>query len=178
MSRFGSSLGLARPLRLIQPELRRPQSREIRDSPRIGRSWQQGRGPRGASPQSYAGATTRIPPSRRLGESSSSCVTISSAPILNAVARCTASFECGGGRVPAASGSPRVMSTRLAASITAVIASTETIAGCRPAAQSNSGAEARRRSHWICAEPGWEEVADYALEWALTHAEPARSPAV
>lgn len=30
------------------------------------------------------------------------------------------------------------------------------------------------RSHWICAEPGWEEVADYALEWALTHAEPAR----
>lgn len=31
------------------------------------------------------------------------------------------------------------------------------------------------RSHWICAEPGWEEVADYALEWALTHAEPARA---
>lgn len=23
------------------------------------------------------------------------------------------------------------------------------------------------RSHWTCAEPGWEEVADYALEWAL-----------
>ena len=22
------------------------------------------------------------------------------------------------------------------------------------------------RSHWTCAEPGWEEVADYALEWA------------
>jgi hypothetical protein len=34
------------------------------------------------------------------------------------------------------------------------------------------------RSHWICAEPGWEEVADYALEWALTHAEPARTPVV
>ena len=30
------------------------------------------------------------------------------------------------------------------------------------------------RSHWICAEPGWEEVADYALEWALAHAEPSR----
>ena len=26
------------------------------------------------------------------------------------------------------------------------------------------------RSHWICAEPGWEEVADHALEWALAHA--------
>ena len=24
------------------------------------------------------------------------------------------------------------------------------------------------------AEPGWEEVADYALEWALAHAEPSR----
>jgi pimeloyl-ACP methyl ester carboxylesterase len=22
------------------------------------------------------------------------------------------------------------------------------------------------RSHWLCAEPGWEEVADYALTWA------------
>ncbi|KRE30539.1 alpha/beta hydrolase [Agromyces sp. Soil535] len=26
------------------------------------------------------------------------------------------------------------------------------------------------RSHWICAEPGWEEVADYALDWGLAHA--------
>jgi pimeloyl-ACP methyl ester carboxylesterase len=26
------------------------------------------------------------------------------------------------------------------------------------------------RSHWICAEPGWEEVADHALEWALAQA--------
>ena len=25
------------------------------------------------------------------------------------------------------------------------------------------------RSHWICAEPGWEEVADHALDWALAH---------
>jgi len=25
------------------------------------------------------------------------------------------------------------------------------------------------RSHWTCAEPGWEAVADYALEWALEH---------
>ncbi len=26
------------------------------------------------------------------------------------------------------------------------------------------------RSHWTCLEPGWEEVADYALEWAAEHA--------
>ncbi len=26
------------------------------------------------------------------------------------------------------------------------------------------------RSHWICAEPGWEEVADHALDWTLAHA--------
>lgn len=25
------------------------------------------------------------------------------------------------------------------------------------------------RSHWTCAEPGWEAVADYALNWALEH---------
>jgi pimeloyl-ACP methyl ester carboxylesterase len=25
------------------------------------------------------------------------------------------------------------------------------------------------RSHWTCGEPGWEEVADYALTWALHH---------
>jgi pimeloyl-ACP methyl ester carboxylesterase len=25
------------------------------------------------------------------------------------------------------------------------------------------------RSHWTCGEPGWEEVADYALNWALQH---------
>lgn len=29
------------------------------------------------------------------------------------------------------------------------------------------------RSHWTCAEPGWEEVADMALSWAVVH---ARSP--
>jgi pimeloyl-ACP methyl ester carboxylesterase len=27
-----------------------------------------------------------------------------------------------------------------------------------------------RRSHFICAEPGWEEVADYSLQWAMDHA--------
>jgi pimeloyl-ACP methyl ester carboxylesterase len=26
------------------------------------------------------------------------------------------------------------------------------------------------RSHWTCLEPGWEEVADYALDWAVKHA--------
>jgi pimeloyl-ACP methyl ester carboxylesterase len=25
------------------------------------------------------------------------------------------------------------------------------------------------RSHWTCGEPGWEEVADHALSWALAH---------
>lgn len=29
------------------------------------------------------------------------------------------------------------------------------------------------RSHWTCAEPGWEQVADYALQWAQGHARPA-----
>jgi pimeloyl-ACP methyl ester carboxylesterase len=26
------------------------------------------------------------------------------------------------------------------------------------------------RSHWTCAEPGWEEVADFALDWTVKHA--------
>jgi len=26
------------------------------------------------------------------------------------------------------------------------------------------------RSHFTCGDPGWEEVADYALEWAVHHA--------
>ena len=25
------------------------------------------------------------------------------------------------------------------------------------------------RSHWTCGAPGWEEVADYALSWAVEH---------
>lgn len=29
------------------------------------------------------------------------------------------------------------------------------------------------RSHWTIAEPGWEEVADYALSWAVTNARTA-----
>lgn len=28
------------------------------------------------------------------------------------------------------------------------------------------------RSHWTCAEPGWEEVADFALDWAVRNARP------
>ena len=28
----------------------------------------------------------------------------------------------------------------------------------------------RARSHWTCAAPGWEAVADHALAWALQHA--------
>ena len=35
------------------------------------------------------------------------------------------------------------------------------------------------RSHWTCGEPGWEAVADYALEWATEQAgRPARRRAV
>ena len=26
------------------------------------------------------------------------------------------------------------------------------------------------RDHWTCAAPGWEAVADHALDWALEHA--------
>jgi alpha-beta hydrolase superfamily lysophospholipase len=26
------------------------------------------------------------------------------------------------------------------------------------------------RSHWTCMDPGWEEVADYALDWAVANA--------
>jgi pimeloyl-ACP methyl ester carboxylesterase len=33
------------------------------------------------------------------------------------------------------------------------------------------------RSHWTIAEPGWEEVADYALEWAVQHARGAATTA-
>lgn len=29
------------------------------------------------------------------------------------------------------------------------------------------------RSHWTCIDPGWEEVADFALDWALAHAQPS-----
>jgi pimeloyl-ACP methyl ester carboxylesterase len=29
------------------------------------------------------------------------------------------------------------------------------------------------RSHWTCGAPGWEEVADDALDWAVEHARPA-----
>jgi pimeloyl-ACP methyl ester carboxylesterase len=32
------------------------------------------------------------------------------------------------------------------------------------------------RSHWTCAEPGWEEVADYALEWAVCAAATSSVP--
>ena len=28
------------------------------------------------------------------------------------------------------------------------------------------------RSHWLIAEPGWEEVADKALKWAEVNAKP------
>ena len=32
--------------------------------------------------------------------------------------------------------------------------------------------EFQGRGHWTCAEPGWEEVADHALNWTLQHARP------
>jgi len=31
--------------------------------------------------------------------------------------------------------------------------------------------EFKGRDHWTCAAPGWEAVADYALNWALEHAQ-------
>ena len=31
------------------------------------------------------------------------------------------------------------------------------------------------RSHWTCGEDGWEEIADYALEWATTHVRTAET---
>lgn len=32
------------------------------------------------------------------------------------------------------------------------------------------------RSHFTCLEPGWEAVADFALDWAVEHADSARRP--
>jgi pimeloyl-ACP methyl ester carboxylesterase len=31
------------------------------------------------------------------------------------------------------------------------------------------------RSHWTCMDPGWEQVADYALDWALANARPSKT---
>jgi hypothetical protein len=31
------------------------------------------------------------------------------------------------------------------------------------------------RSHWTLLDPGWEEVADYALDWAVANARPAKA---
>jgi hypothetical protein len=31
------------------------------------------------------------------------------------------------------------------------------------------------RSHWTLLDPGWEEVADFALDWAVRNARPARA---
>ncbi|MFT4253587.1 MAG: hypothetical protein QM608_14010, partial [Caulobacter sp.] len=30
------------------------------------------------------------------------------------------------------------------------------------------------RSHWLCNEPGWEDVADFAIDWALANARAPR----
>ena len=32
------------------------------------------------------------------------------------------------------------------------------------------------RSHWTCIDAGWEAVADYALSWAIDHAEGSKQP--
>lgn len=34
------------------------------------------------------------------------------------------------------------------------------------------------RDHWTCGAPGWEDVADFALEWGLAHARPVSARAV
>ena len=31
------------------------------------------------------------------------------------------------------------------------------------------------RSHWTCIDPGWEQVADFALDWAVQNARTAAS---
>lgn len=31
------------------------------------------------------------------------------------------------------------------------------------------------RDHWTCAAPGWEAVADHALDWAVAHAQPRQT---
>ena len=33
------------------------------------------------------------------------------------------------------------------------------------------------RTHWTLLDPGWEDVADYALDWAVTNARPAKAKA-
>ena len=30
------------------------------------------------------------------------------------------------------------------------------------------------RDHWTCAAPGWEAIADHALDWAMDNARPGR----
>ncbi|HEY7800104.1 MAG TPA: hypothetical protein VIA80_15145 [Hyphomonadaceae bacterium] len=30
--------------------------------------------------------------------------------------------------------------------------------------------EYKGKSHWLCMEPGWEEIADFALDWAVRNA--------
>ncbi|WP_432476931.1 alpha/beta hydrolase [Nocardioides sp. GXQ0305] len=37
--------------------------------------------------------------------------------------------------------------------------------------------ELEGRDHWTCAAPGWEAVADRALDWAVEHAQPMAAPA-
>lgn len=32
------------------------------------------------------------------------------------------------------------------------------------------------QTHWLCLEPGWEAVADFALDWALVHGRVGRQP--
>jgi alpha-beta hydrolase superfamily lysophospholipase len=33
------------------------------------------------------------------------------------------------------------------------------------------------KSHWLCLEPGWEEIADYALDWAVKNQRAASADA-
>ncbi len=39
-----------------------------------------------------------------------------------------------------------------------------------PRCRWNTGKEFPERSHFIIGQEGWEEVADYALQWAMEHA--------
>ena len=104
-------------------------------------------------------------------------VTISSTPSRSAVARWIASAERSGACVPAASRSPRVTSTRMIVSSTAVMADAPISAGFRPAAQCGSACSRRTREEDAperppkthCVEPCRRAVEDGHGDTGIVH---------